>query len=104
MKTISLLYQGSVYVKEFSDHLEEQGYSSYSIYALTAGITIVIGIVLGLMLVFITDYIWPPGGKIKLAQKTPDEVDREMPLGATANNEEPCGGCNANKNKSDKKN
>merc|ERR1711997_563380 len=84
MKGLSILYKMSVSIKDLSDFLAEKGYSSYTIYMLTGLATIVIGVVLGLLLVAVTDFIWPPKHHEINDRKISKDSDASMPVGTTA--------------------
>ena len=100
MKCLSYLYKASVAIKELSDFLADKGYSSSTIYMLTGLATIIIGVVLGLLLVVVTDFIWPPETeaeiRAKAVRKVSADSDGSLPVGATA--------AVVNKNVADKKN
>jgi len=100
MKSLSYLYKASVAIKELSDFLADKGYSSSTIYMLTGLATIVIGVVLGLLLVVVTDFIWPPKTEVEIrataVRKVSADSDGSLPVGATA--------AVVNKNVADKKN
>jgi len=85
MKALSYLYKASVSIKEVSDFLATKGYSSYTIYMLTGLFTIICGVVLGLLLVVVTDFIWPPKVEAqKNLRKESKDSDSSLPMGATA--------------------
>ena len=59
MKFLGKLYKFSFIGKEYVDKLSDLGYSNITIYALIGSLTVLAGLGLGLIMVAITDFIWP---------------------------------------------
>lgn len=94
MAALSYLYKFSMVIKNFTEYLDDQGYASHTVYLITAAITVFIGIVLGLLMVAITDYFWPavpqqPQSRDnKNSRRTESKQSDDLPLGATASSQE----------------
>lgn len=59
MKFLGKLYKFSFIGKEYVDKLSDLGYSNITIYALIGSLTVLAGLGLGLIMVAITDFVWP---------------------------------------------
>lgn len=81
MKILSKLYSFSAVVKDFMDTLESKGYNQITIFGLLGLGTVIVGLFLGLLLVAITDFIWPQNYQPLPAKKDDDHGQENKSTG-----------------------